>query len=458
MPTVGSPVYCFGNFRFDSLRRLLFRGSDVSPLSERLALILTQLIQANGSIVNKEALAVSVWPDEAVSDANLTQHIYMLRRLLGERASDHAYILAVPRQGYRFALPVTVADPPLNESFTADAASLGEVLSGEGFEPFRNYCQGSFFLEQRTEPSLERAIEFFKAALESNPTYVPALIGLARAYSFLATYWHVPPALSFPLAKEAIEKALAIDSASAVAHAVRSGLLSFCDWNWRAAEKESAIAIRLNPGSTFARTNAAWVQICVGRYKDALAHAQFALMRDPSSLPLRLLLARVLLHSGDYVRAIAIISNVLEADRSFYIARRYRAQAYLLIGEPENAIADLELLPQDRGEDPSFRLPMLGRAYADLGYDTRAAGIFDALRAVAHSEYVVCWNLAMVASGLGRAQEALAYLEAACEQREPTLPFLKSLPWFKLISEDRRFRKLLRDVGPSTRSESIDAH
>jgi tetratricopeptide (TPR) repeat protein len=100
---------------------------------------------------------------------------------------------------------------------------------------------------------------------------------------------------------------------------------------------------------------------------------------------------------------------------------------------------------------------MLGRAYADLGDGKRAADIFDALRALARSEYVVCWNLAMVASGLGRAQEALAYLETAYEQREPTLPFLKSLPWFELICEDRRFRKLLRDVGPSTHSESIDA-
>lgn len=445
-PQAASYAYSFGDCRFDPARRLLFRGEEVTPIPERLSVLLSALLAANGGLVTKERLAESIWQHEAVSDGNLAQHVYMLRRLLGERARDHSYVLSVSG-GYRFALQV-VETPIAREEPIPDAATIGDALLRSGVDPFRNYCQGSFFIEQRTAPAIKRAIEFFDAALRSNPNYVPALIGLARSRALLAEYWHAPPGLSFPLAKKAIARALAIDPTSAVAHAVRSGLLCFCDWDWKGAQEEIDLAIRLNPGSTFVRNNAAWLYVCTGRYADALAQAECALMMEPSSLPLQLLLARVMLHSRDYSNAIAIMTSLLETDETFYIARRYRAQAHLLAGDPEKAITDLQLLPQERSEDPSFRLPMLARAYADMGETQRAEEVFERLLSMARTDYVVSWNLAIVAAGLGRLEEAMAYLEAAYEQRESTLAFLKSLPWFAALVATPRFRTLLMKTGP----------
>ncbi|MFY9720852.1 MAG: winged helix-turn-helix domain-containing protein [Candidatus Cybelea sp.] len=451
-PTAAPHQYGFGEFRFEPARRLLFKGAEVTPMPERLALLLTELVAAKGTLVTKEALAVSVWPHEAVTDGNLAQHVYLLRRLLGERARDHSYILSVSGSGYRFALPVTEAPVERVEHTPADAASAADALLRSGVDPFRNYCQGSFLIEQRTEPSIQRAIEFFEAALRSNPNYLPALVGLGRSHALLAEYWHVPPNVSFPLAKKAIAQALAIDASSAIAHAVRSGLLCFCDWDWRGAQEEIELALRLNPGSTFVRNNAAWLYVCTGRYADALAQAELALTMEPSSLPLQLLLARVLVHSREYQDAIAIMTNLLETDPAFYIARRYRAQAYLLWGDPEKAIGDLELLPAERSEEPSFRLPMLGRAYADMGRLDRANEILTKLRALAQTDYVVAWNLAIVAIGVGRLEEAMLLLEGAYEQREVALPFLRSLTWFEPLAEDARFRELLEKIGPTTQS------
>ncbi len=399
-------------------------------------------------MVSKEALALTVWPNEAVSDANLVQHIYMLRRLLGERAKDHSHILAIPRQGYRFAVPVETVEVEFNETFTINAANLGAIVSGGDFEAFCAYCQGSFFLEQRTAPALRRAMEFFEASLKCNPQYLPALIGVARSYSLLGNYWHMPPHLTFPFAAKAIDKALAIDGANALAHAVRAGLLNFWKWDWEAAQVEIDLAIQLNPGSTLVRNNAAWHYICTGEHEDALIQAQLALALEPSSLLRQLLVARVFLHSGRFRQAVAIMSSILDVDANFYIARRYRAQALLLNGSPEKALNDLERLPQERGEDPSFRLPMLGRAYADLGDKRKAAEICDMLKQLASTDYVVRWNLAIVSIGLGRLDEALDYLETAYEEHEATMPFLKSLPWFEPISGNPRFRRLLQKIGP----------
>ena len=282
--------------------------------------------------------------------------------------------------------------------------------------------------------------------MQATPDYVPSLIGLARAHLLLGTYWHLPPERAFPAAFDAVEKALFIDPASAVAHAVRSGLLCFWKWDREGGRRESDLAITLNPGSTFVRTNAAWVHVCGGRLDRALVQAQLALTLEPSALSLQLLVARVLLHSGRYSEAASLMTNILETNPGFYIARRYRAQVYLLDGQPEKAIGDLELLPQERSEDPSFRLPMLGRAYGDAGEHRRAAEVFEALTNLGQTDYVACWSLAIVAAGLRRYPQALSYLESAYERREPALPFVRSLPWFTGLASDLRWKRLLRRV------------
>jgi tetratricopeptide (TPR) repeat protein len=93
-------------------------------------------------------------------------------------------------------------------------------------------------------------------------------------------------------------------------------------------------------------------------------------------------------------------------------------------------------------------LPLLGRAYADCGDALRAEQAYLKLQAMTESEYVVWWNLAIVAAGTGRLDDALTHLELALENREPALLFLKSLPWFTPIAESSRFKEILRIVGP----------
>ena len=68
-------------------------------------------------------------------------------------------------------------------------------------------------------------------------------------------------------------------------------------------------------------------------------------------------------------------------------------------------------MPQDRAEDVALRLPLLGRAYAECGDTERAESIYRALLEIARTDFVVGFNLATVAVGLGRLEEALEHLE-----------------------------------------------
>ncbi|HMD02390.1 MAG TPA: winged helix-turn-helix domain-containing protein, partial [Candidatus Baltobacteraceae bacterium] len=100
------PTYRFGPYLLDVNHRMLFTGSTARPITEKLFQMLLLLLDADGGVVSKETFSTHVWPDEIVSDANLGQHIFMLRQLLRERAADNAYVITVAGKGYRFAVPV----------------------------------------------------------------------------------------------------------------------------------------------------------------------------------------------------------------------------------------------------------------------------------------------------------------------------------------------------------------
>jgi DNA-binding winged helix-turn-helix (wHTH) protein/tetratricopeptide (TPR) repeat protein len=441
-------VYVFGPFRLDPNRGLLTYGAEIVPLPERLFALLLALIQANGAVVSRQTLAGLLWPSGDMSEGNLSQHIYMLRRILGERARDRLYIMTVHNKGFRFTAPVSVAVPSEQEGIP-DVAESGEgsLLRG-GFEAFRHYSRGCVMLERRTAEALRTAIEQFEMALAASPDYAPALVGLARGYALLAEYWYASGQYAFPRAKEAIMRALTLDPSSAAAHAVLSNVMLFCEWDWREAKREIDTAVKLNPDSSIVRASAVWFYQCIGANDKALSEIQHALTVEPASSALQVLFGRVLMQNGDYPRAIAYFSNLIESGPEFAAARRHRAQAYILSGQPGDAVVDLLLLPQDRAEDIALRLPLLGRAYAESGEVKRAREIYSALIDFSRTEFVVYWNLALVAVGLGMHDVALDHLERAVEAHEASLPLLRTSPWFAAIAKSGRFKGLLRAIGP----------
>src|ERR1700690_351821 len=132
--------YGFGHFRLDTLRRVLLSGSDVRAMPEKLFRILLLLLQANGKVVDKETFFSRVWPEESVSDGNLAQHIFLLRKFLGDEGTTHPYILTVPREGYRLTLRSSTIARSDSDVLSDNAASLGGLLDNR-FESFNVYCK-----------------------------------------------------------------------------------------------------------------------------------------------------------------------------------------------------------------------------------------------------------------------------------------------------------------------------
>jgi DNA-binding winged helix-turn-helix (wHTH) protein/tetratricopeptide (TPR) repeat protein len=437
-----SPIYAFGSFRLDPVRGKLYHGGNVVLLSEHLTRLLLLLVRSNGCVVDRHTIASQIWPETTLSDGNLSQHVYLLRRMLNECAKDRDYVVTVRGKGFRFVAPVSVAAPALAVRGHTSDRTLAR-RSPAAPEVVAHYCRGCYLLERRTATALGAAVRAFDAALRLHPTYVPALVGLARSYALLAQYSYAPGSYTYPKAKAAALRALELDSSSADARATLGSILLFCDWNWNEAEREIETAIRLNPKSTTVYVSAAWFYTCKGSRENALRYMEHALLIEPSSPVLQLCLARGFLHIGEFQLAIDVFSSLIETVPDITIARRHRAQAYLLNGQPAEALADLLVLPVDRADDLALRLPLLARAYADCGETARAEEIYRALLETRHTEFVTDVNLALVAAGLCRFDEALKHLELALEAREPALLLLHNLPWFEAITQRARFKAVL---------------
>jgi DNA-binding winged helix-turn-helix (wHTH) protein/Tol biopolymer transport system component len=105
----------FGPFRLDREDKLLFRDGEVVALTPKAFEMLDLLVKNAGRIVEKDVLLRGVWPDTFVDEANLSHHVFALRKALGDDREGTKYIETVPRRGYRFV--------PRPESETASEES-----------------------------------------------------------------------------------------------------------------------------------------------------------------------------------------------------------------------------------------------------------------------------------------------------------------------------------------------
>src|ERR1700733_1480073 len=99
-------VYEFGPFRMDPDKQVLLRDGQLIAVTPKAFETLLVLVRRGREVVSKEELLKEVWPDSFVEEANLSQHIFKLRKALGDTLEGERYIVTLPGRGYRFAVPV----------------------------------------------------------------------------------------------------------------------------------------------------------------------------------------------------------------------------------------------------------------------------------------------------------------------------------------------------------------
>jgi tetratricopeptide (TPR) repeat protein len=318
----------------------------------------------------------------------------------------------------------------------------GKIVDPEAHEA---YLRGRYFWNKRTGDDLNRAVEYFRQAIEHDANYAQAYSGLADSYALLGDweYGVLPATEALPRAKAAAVKALQIDDTLAEAHTSLAFSLDVFDWDWQSADTEFRRAIALNPGYATAHHWYAWHLSLAGKNDEAIAEMRKAQNVDPLSLIINAELAELLLITHLTDQSIDQSHKTIDLDANFPLAHNQLGVAYLQQQRGREAVAELQKAVQFSGGNPTCAAN-LARAYAATGSTNEALKVLGDLKHPRGS-YSNASEIAMVYAALGDLDQAMTWLNSA--YRERFNPSVLLRPGFDPLRADPRFQALERRVG-----------
>jgi DNA-binding winged helix-turn-helix (wHTH) protein len=191
-----SPVataYQFGEFELFPADRMLKRSGVPIQLQPKAFDALLLLAAQAQHLVSKQELTKALWPSVHVSEANLTNIMVGLRKIVGRDA-----ISTVSKHGYRLELPV-LAEPGVKRS------------------TYERFVRARELATQRSLESMQQARDLFWICLAEDPGFAPAWAGLGRCCWFMDKFVGSSQA-NADLAQAAFHRAFAIDPDLASAH------------------------------------------------------------------------------------------------------------------------------------------------------------------------------------------------------------------------------------------------
>ncbi len=308
------------------------------------------------------------------------------------------------------------------------------------------YLKGRHFWNKRTEEALKKSLEYFNRAIEADPTYAMAYVGLADAYVILGNWSMLPPDETVPKARAAAFKALEINPQLPDAHAPLGWAKFAFDRDWKGSDREFNLAIEQNPNYPLARHWHSHTLAARGHLDAALEQNHQALELDSLSVPINALKGWFLFCARRYDAAIEQCRMAVELDPHHPAPHGYLSMAYTVSGRFAEGIAEGE-----KARSCSGNLPMLiafsGYPYAAAGDLARAENVLRELEEIRKRRYVPSFWVAMIFAGLGRIDQALDWLEGAYRERSDWVGFACIDPRLDALRADPRFMAFKQKLG-----------
>jgi DNA-binding winged helix-turn-helix (wHTH) protein/TolB-like protein/cytochrome c-type biogenesis protein CcmH/NrfG len=308
-------------------------------------------------------------------------------------------------------------------------------------DAYQLYARGRYEFNKRNWQGMVDAQRLFRNAIEKDPKFALAYVGLADT---LATGNQAEEAIG------AAEKALELDPESSTAHASRGFIQMFLEWKWRDAESSFQKSIQLNPGDATAHHWYATLLEIEGRNEEARAELQRALEIDPLSHNLLADLGQAYYFAHQYDKAKEYCRRALAIYPDFIFAHEYLSDIYLQTGEYD-AAAD-ELLKADKSNSISlsqYSQERQEKYFAANEAIYREQGIkgFFRHRLGPPDSAGGYYTQARIDAFTGYREHALQDLEQACRGRAFLLAFVKADPIFDALRGEPRYQAVVKNMG-----------
>ena len=302
--------------------------------------------------------------------------------------------------------------------------------------------KGYFFDRQSTPEQEQKALQYFRQAAELDPKFARAYVGIARSYDFLAHMNVVPTGEAMAASDEAVGKALELEPDLGEAYAERAWNLLIFHWDFPGAERDFRRALELDPSASPVHDGLAERSAVMGRFDEALPEIRRAQDLDPLNLVTNTDYCLLLRLARRYDDALAQCKATLDLDPNY----RYTLETIREVYEAKKMYPEA-----DKISVQSQLGDCTGSCTAALDEIHGAPGLVGSFDAWLKSQKTPPnpYFLSEAYAGLGRKDQAFAWLEKAYEQRSQLvgMVFLAVDPAFDSLHADPRFDAFLRRVG-----------
>jgi len=316
-------------------------------------------------------------------------------------------------------------------------------------EAYQLYLQGRFNWNKRTEAGTRKALELFQKAVDKDPRFALAYVGISDAYLLLgipdAMSGVLPPKESVPKARAAADKALEIDDSLAEGYASRA----HARWkarDWAGAEADFKHSIELNDNYVYSHLFYAHYLSMVGRADEGIAEARKAQQLDPLSIPVVANIAFFYYMDHRYDDALQAAKKAIDLDPGAPLAHQRLGLTYELNGQLNQAIPEFRTAV-DQSDRAQTAVASLARALALSGDRQGAERLIDELKSRARDQYISSYNIALIYAALGDREQTFDYLEKAYDKESIDLLLAKVDPRLDQFRGEADFQKLLVKIG-----------
>ena len=318
--------------------------------------------------------------------------------------------------------------------------------STDNTEAYQLYLKGRFYYNKWDAVSFNKAIDYFKAAINIEPKYALAYAGIAYSYMFFGIYNYLPPEECIPQIRQVMQFLLQSDDEIAESHMAIAIMKFYYEWDFPAASGELKKAIELNPNNAEAHLHFAMCQAHLGNYKEAIKHVSIAYNLEPFSLMINFNVSVVYWMAGDYEKELEYGRRLVELEPNFYGGHTRIGGGLMGLKRYKEAVSELEIAVHQNYS--CYTLLRLGLIYGLMGEKVKARELLEKMKKMRSKQWVSNLDFGVVFMALGDFDNAFQYFEKAIEIHEGLMLFLKYyIRLFQEFEQDPRTKQLLEKIG-----------
>ena len=332
----------------------------------------------------------------------------------------------------------------LEAVITPQEKLLIEKAQTSSLSAYENCILGRNHFEKLTKEDFDIALSYFNKAIEIDPDYANAYLGIVGVWNMRAGMSLATPEEATVMLKSNVAKAFKLDSTSVDVYIALADMQMFFEWNFKSAKKSIEKAISLNPNNADAHMWYANLLIILGYPKEALEQSEMAVKLDPMNRDRNSNYGINLYLTGRYNEAIKIFQEILKIYPGNGIALDNLPLALHAVGRYSE---ELEAWKVDYSTYFKGYANVFDQGYATGGLTGALNLEADSLVKQSKTKFILPQEMAVLYACAGNKERTLEMLEKDYEVHDVGFPLVLRFPVYEFVYDEPRYQNLFHKIN-----------